>query len=818
MFDRLKRMLNADPDLTWIESAALPTEVEPEPIGRAWPWVKVNVPFTANLPIVFGGIIVLGLFLIVLFGPAWAPENPYLAGQRSSMVIDGTFTTSPFPPMPGLPLGTDQWGRDILSLLLYGTRNTLVACLFIAMARILLGLSLGLLAGWNEGRSIDRVVMSLVEASSALPALLTGMILIMALGIQKGIAVFIVALCFVGWAEIAQYMRSETLVVKRKPFIDSARVVGLDDLGITVRHILPNVLPALVVIAVLEMAAVLMILGELGFIGVFIGGGTWVQVGDTTVANIPDIPEWGAMMAGSRAYARSKTWMVFYPSAAFFVAVLGFNLLGEGLRRIVQSRGVSTAFILSRRAILVVAGITAATAYIITHVGPAPSYAGLAQRFDASGALTHISELTEPQLAARLAGTQGGQLAAEYIAQRFLEYGLEPINPHLDIYLPMATQRVLLAEPPLLDVIESPGTPIQPFVYPIDFGIDVRNHGGSGQVVAPVVLVRFRGDVGDPRHFRGLDLRERVVLYWESDAPPDFATEALLRGARALLVVSADYRSRLQLALPTEDYLRPVTLPTLRISPRAANALLLAAGLSPEQAEHRDWDEPDVWQATELNLHLRISVQLSVPEQALAASVVGLLRGTDATLNKEMVIVSTHYDGGGRQPDGALWQQASQGTSGVSIMLEILRLWRTSGFQPRRTILFAAWVGGDWEYSGAHEYASSYAGYSVARTVAVINLGNLGYGTDNLSATGDSRLTDLLVRSAQSTGLTVSEGPLPQHAYYHAIPAPALTVGWNNPDLHPAEDTVDLVSSARLSEAGHLINLMLITLSREYDY
>jgi len=462
LFKRVKRAISSQPDLTWLESDAAQMELPPERHVVEHP--RRRYYLQVNAPLILGAMIVLGLFAVVLFGPLISPENPYLAGRRVSMIIDGEYTTAPFPPMEGLPMGTDAWGRDIFSMLLYGTRNTLVACLFIAMTRILLGSALGMLAGWNEGNLLDRAVMGLVELTTALPTLLTGMILILALGIQGGITIFIVALCFVGWAEIAQYIRSEFMVIRRKPFIEGARVIGLDGLGIAIRHILPNLLPSLVIIAVLEMGAVLMILGELGFIGVFIGGGSWIQIGDTTVANIPDIPEWGAMMAGARQFARSRTWMVFYPALAFFLAVLGFNLLGEGLRRIVQKRGVSTAFILSKRMVLIVAAITLATAYIITHVGPAPSYAGLAQRFDGQAALSHLVALTTPEMEGRQAGTPGGEAAAAYVAARFAEYGLEPISPALDFRLPMTTQVVTPTAQPELALLDQAGAPTAPIL------------------------------------------------------------------------------------------------------------------------------------------------------------------------------------------------------------------------------------------------------------------------------------------------------------------------------------------------------------------
>ncbi|MGB9880355.1 MAG: ABC transporter permease subunit, partial [Anaerolineae bacterium] len=517
MLDRLKRALGSEPDLTWLEAEGEPIKLPEKARAREYRYRRRRVQI--NTPLIVGGLIVLGLFLVVLFGPLLAPANPYLSGQRSSIKVDGQLLTPPFPPMPGIPLGSDQWGRDILSMLLYGTRNTLVACLFIAMARILLGSLLGMIAGWNEGGFLDRLIMSLIDWTTALPALLTGMILIFALGIQRGITVFIVALCFVGWAEIAQYIRSEFMVVRRKPFIEGARVIGLDGLGIAIRHILPNVLPSLVIIAVLEMGAVLMILGELGFIGVFIGGGAWVQVGDTAVANIPDIPEWGAMMAGAREFARSKPWVVFYPALSFFLAVLGFNLLGEGLRRIVQERGVSTAFILSKRMVLVIIAITLATVYIVTHVGPAPSYAGLAQRFDGQRAMSHLQVLAAPELEGRRAGTAEGSTAATYIAQQFAEYGLETIKFGLDYRLPWTSRVVTPVSPPVLEMLDSNGETMHSFAYRVDFGVDIRGHGGAGEANAPVVLLAFGKPAYKPEEFAGLDLRGRIVAWLAGNAP-----------------------------------------------------------------------------------------------------------------------------------------------------------------------------------------------------------------------------------------------------------------------------------------------------------
>ena len=206
----------------------------------------------SNFPLMFGGIIVFGLLLIVLFGPIFAPTNPYITGQAVGTYYDGEkgeWISPPLSPSPEHPLGTDQWGNDILSFLLYGARNTLVACAFITMVRIILGLLLGAVAGWNENQLSDKLITGIISALSAVPLLISSMVLVYALDIRRGLPVFIAALSVLGWTEIAQYIRSEFLVLKRRPFIESARAVGAKDFAIAVRHVIPNILPQILILS-----------------------------------------------------------------------------------------------------------------------------------------------------------------------------------------------------------------------------------------------------------------------------------------------------------------------------------------------------------------------------------------------------------------------------------------------------------------------------------------------------------------------------------------------------------------------------------------
>ena len=332
-----------------------------------------------NLPLLLGGIILLALVLVVLIGPFFASQNPYIAGQHIPPHFDkesGVFIRPPLEPSAEFPLGTNRWGTDILSLLLHGARNTLIISFFITLIRLALGVILGSYAGWNEGKLSDRVIMSATGVLSSIPLLISSMILVFALDIRRGAGTFIIALSLIGWTEIAQYIRSELLVLRKMAFVEGARSLGVDDRYIVVRHIFPNLLPQLLVLSFLEMGAVLMLLGELGFLGVFIGGGHQIAIAElmspTQIYTLAEIPEWGAMLAEGSRWLRSKPFVVLPPAAAFFISIIGFTSLGEGLRRLFEKRSINTAFLLKKRTLLALAIFILASGWTLQISAPRP--------------------------------------------------------------------------------------------------------------------------------------------------------------------------------------------------------------------------------------------------------------------------------------------------------------------------------------------------------------------------------------------------------------------------------------------------------------
>jgi ABC-type dipeptide/oligopeptide/nickel transport system permease subunit len=799
-----------------------------------------------NLPLMVGAVIVLALFFLVLFGPVLAPKNPYIAGQHMVPHYDfdrQEYVRPPLPPSAENPLGTDRWGNDLLSLMMHGARNTLVACAFITMVRVLVGLGLGGLAGWNEGKVVDQLIMGTVVVMISVPMLISSMVLIYALDIRRGLPVFIVALSLIGWAEIAQYIRGEFLVLRKMPYLEGARAAGLNGVMMVVRHLLPNVLPQLLVISFLEMGAVMMLLGELGFVGVFIGGGTQniirADFFESDVVTQMEIPEWGAILAEGFRLLRWRPFVVAPPAAAFFLSVLGFNALGEGLRRLIEKKSLSTAFLLRKRMVLAVVGLTLATGVIINNTGPAPWFARVAQAYQGAAAYEHVEVLASME--GRGAGSRAAEEAAAYIAERFQAYGLEP-GWKQDRYLyPLETQLVDPLAQPTLVLVDEEGDTRQSFRHQLDFGFVIEGHGGSGEATAPVTFIGFDENLGRASWdvFKGLDLRGRIALVWQGNAPADFATEALIRGAQGVLWIAGegrdDVRSQRQVAGPAAAYLRSPTMPILRIRPEVAETIATDGGsaLSELLVPGRGISQSGPgWFAKELGATVQLSVALSEPETVEIPCVLGYRFGSDFALSGELVVLFAAYDGLGTDPDGTTYPGANHGASGVALLLELARLWQDQSLDTRRSVLFMAWGGGELDEPGVKAFLSDRRNiprlsnegmYGQFAPAALVELDYVGAGGDTvwIDPTSDTRLAELLEEATAGAGVATSREvkdlPLPRDV----VPARRtrwLYFTWSDADFRPDEDSLVNIDADKLERIGKALTLMLTQVVREGSY
>ncbi|MGH2491957.1 MAG: ABC transporter permease [Candidatus Limnocylindria bacterium] len=284
-----------------------------------------------NVPLILGliGVVILGA--LALFGAQLSAADP----QAQRLVLfypDGTFKVPPTPPDSYNPLGTDPLGRDQLARILWGARLTFTVVLLALLLRAALAVSLGILAGWRGGAT-DALVMLVTNAVAGVPQLLLALLVAVALR-DHAIIGFVVALGVVGWSEGAQFVRGEVARIRAAPYVEAASALGARTRGIVTRHLLRSLAPQLFGLGALEAGATLLLLAELGFLGVFMSGAVFLadDFGNPILPVRDRAPEWGQMLAGAQQYAFSNQYVAFVPGVVVAAAVFAFNLLGEGAR------------------------------------------------------------------------------------------------------------------------------------------------------------------------------------------------------------------------------------------------------------------------------------------------------------------------------------------------------------------------------------------------------------------------------------------------------------------------------------------------------
>jgi ABC-type dipeptide/oligopeptide/nickel transport system permease subunit len=260
------------------------------------------------------GAALLVLVVIAAVGSSWlVPADPF----------HGSLTESLRAPSPAHWLGTDVQGRDVFARVLYGARLSLAVGLVSQGIALVIGLALGLAAGYR-GRWIDAAVMRLADITLAFPPLL--LLVAVAAAVRPSLPVVLVVIGVVGWAGMARIARGQVLVVRALDYVQAARALGARDLRIVVRHVLPNVLGPVAVAATLGVGAAIMAEAALSFIG---------------LGAQPPTPSWGAMVAEGRDLLRTAPWVSLFPGLAIGFVVLGVNLLGDGLQDALDPRALS---------------------------------------------------------------------------------------------------------------------------------------------------------------------------------------------------------------------------------------------------------------------------------------------------------------------------------------------------------------------------------------------------------------------------------------------------------------------------------------------
>jgi peptide/nickel transport system permease protein len=274
------------------------------------------VSLRRDLPALAGlGVIAVAL-LVAIFAPALAPADPV-----KNRLVDRL--TPPMWAQGGSaahPLGTDTLGRDVLSRLLHGARISLIVGLAAVLVAGVVGVALGLVAGYRGGWA-DDLLMRLGDIQLAFPVLLLGVAVIAVLG--ASLVNMILVLGASGWVTYARIARGETLSLKERDFVAAARALGAPARHVVARHLLPNVLPPLMVVTTFSVARTIIAEASLSFLGLGLP---------------PPTPSWGAMLDEGRNYITTGWWLALFPGLAILVLVLAINLCGDWLRDALDPR------------------------------------------------------------------------------------------------------------------------------------------------------------------------------------------------------------------------------------------------------------------------------------------------------------------------------------------------------------------------------------------------------------------------------------------------------------------------------------------------
>lgn len=270
----------------------------------------VSKRFRRNYAAIVGLVIVLLLLAVAIFAPQLVEIPPAEQNLRERLQ----------PPSLEHPFGTDEFGRSILSRVIYGTRISLLTGLAPVALSLLLGTFIGLVAGFFGG-SLDGVLMRLMDVLLAFPSLLLALAVVGALG--PGLTNAILAIAIVNIPQYARIVRSVVLGTREEDFVQAARSLGASSPRIILRHVFPSTIGPLTVQATLGIGFAILAMSGLSFLGL------GVQ---------PPTADWGEMLARGRRFLPDATWLLVFPGAAISLTVLGFNLLGDGLRDALDSR------------------------------------------------------------------------------------------------------------------------------------------------------------------------------------------------------------------------------------------------------------------------------------------------------------------------------------------------------------------------------------------------------------------------------------------------------------------------------------------------
>lgn len=641
-----------------------------------------------NLPLILGSIIILVLLVIIFFPGLFTDLNPYgtqmvksYSSAQGQLKLEG----APFPPSADALLGTDEMGRDIYSLIIYGTRLTIGLAIMIVLGRFFVALPFGLLAGFGS-KTASSIIKQFSIVFSAIPALLISVIILKLnffLGLDKkySFLAFVLVLTFVGWSKLALIIEERVAGILAQPFIKGEIAIGKSRLHLALGNVIPHLSAELIVLFFMEIANALTIIAQLGVFGVFVGNLRIVASTDNGVViplNISLEPEWASMLASSRNYFRSAPWMVLAPSVAFFISIFGFNLFGQGLKKELQKR--DSRFIVRVRQILT---FNPRTCSILNKGRQLRRHKQIVKLKPAGVSLFLIvllilaafpldlnkdtnpasqALLSEPLPNEVLIGTPEAEETAEILAASLAGLGVEPLNEagFISTYSTPAIHVPVTSD---LAVVKDDSR------YVLEQGVDYAWFG-------------FGDFTSNGRIFDATELD----LY----SVKDFSVFD-----HKFVLVDSSFYSPLALSGLTEQILDN--------SQALGVFFILPEGQAiPESLGDKIYDGPAAWVSSSTAQLMLDSEQVEVTLDSrelpnTGRNVLGIIPGTDPKIGQEAIIIGTGYN-----------YTADDAEAGQERIRQTLALAKELAPDTGRSIILAFWDGSlDDNYHGVYQYAQT---------------------------------------------------------------------------------------------------------------
>lgn len=672
-----------------------------------------------NITLILGLLMVIALIVCSIYPEYFTRTDPYGKERLDFIYIDGELNIfePPLKPSEEYPWGTDIYGRDMKSLIFYGSKLTLSMALVIAIGRFIISLPLAILAGYRN-RTANWLMRQFSIIFSAFPLLIITMLLSRIMLIKdifkETIPIISFSLIFFGWSKLANLLKEKVEEILSLDFIEGEIAIGKNKFEIALQNLIPHLIPSMVVLFFLEIAQALLMLSQIGVFGLITSTGAVDAAGDY---RIPFDVEWVSLLTSPQwPLSIGRYWLVLYPAAAFSLSIISFNLLGEGLRlelnkrnsRIISwIRGIPS-FLSPLRLIYEVKNYKSnriivrrkVIFYSIVLLLIFFPQGKSKYKFDEAKALSTIVELSRDEYEGRRSGFGSNEKVADYLAAQLRDYGIKPFDGNY-IHRFEMKEAVNVVES-TMTLYDSNGTSSLEFrkdyyiVNPVniegtydlhyvtmkDLGIYPYTYKDLSHLYGKVIVIDIRG----------LDMisASRLIGYVIGGAKP-----------KALLYIS-NWESTDIANKRSVDRIAPEGTETINIS------------VSSDKGDEL---------ISKSNSRIELRIECEYTENPVSTSVVGIIEGANESLKDEIIIVGSSFDSVG--DDKSTRYPSSMEAGGPAIGLEIARVMGAIDEEPERTVVFTFWDSTNTIERSSERFLKRY--FNGSRKSFYIDLRNFGY-------------------------------------------------------------------------------------------